>query len=253
MESGVDDAGLHSPLLGGYTATEVPPNTPHGAQGSSTTPSALPHGSGLGQDPQQPHAQHQARPQFQQRHGSPQAIPYAPNAPFGQAMPNVYSQPTAYNGTPQMHGHSIMPQHNMPQLYNIAPQHMHAYTPRYTAAAIPPYQMGTQHSAVIQQALLQQLQGQAGHMGAQWMHTGPQYGMLGATTPNAYTQCTSLGRPHPVTQPCRIMPTPPGRRPYSRHSRRSGCHPRLARCRTQTSLDPQRQQLLEQGRHRRDI
>lgn len=102
-------------------------------------------------------------------------------------MPNVYSQPTAYNGTPQMHGHSIMPQHNMPQLYNIAPQHMHAYAPRFTAAAIPPYQMGTQHSAVIQQALLQQLQGQAGHMGAQWMHTGPQYGMLGATTPNAYT------------------------------------------------------------------
>ena len=47
-------------------------------------------------------------------------------------MPNVYSQPTAYNGTPQMHGHSIMPQHNMPQLYNIAPQHMHAYTPRCT-------------------------------------------------------------------------------------------------------------------------
>jgi len=42
MESGVDDAGLHSPLLGGYTATEAPPNTPHGAQGSSTTPSALP-------------------------------------------------------------------------------------------------------------------------------------------------------------------------------------------------------------------
>ena len=187
MESGVDDAGLHSPLLGGYTATEAPPNTPHGAQGSSTTPSALPHGSGLGRDPQQPHAQHQAQPQFQQRHGSPQAIPYAPNAPFGKAMPNVYSQPTAYNGTPQMHGHSIMPQHNMPQLYNIAPQHMHAYTPRYTAAAIPPYQMGKQHSAVIQQALLQQLQGQAGHMGAQWMHTGPQYGMLGATTPNAYT------------------------------------------------------------------
>ena len=68
-------------------------------------------------------------------------------------MPNVYSQPTAYNGTPQMHGHSIMPQHNMPQLYN--PQHMHAYAPWYTAAAIPPYQMGTQHSAVIQQALLQ--------------------------------------------------------------------------------------------------
>ena len=85
-------------------------------------------------------------------------------------MPNVYSQPTAYNGTPQMHGHSIMPQHNMPQLYNIAPQHMHAYTPRYTAAAIPPYQMGKQHSAVIQQALLQQLQGQAGHMGAQDAH-----------------------------------------------------------------------------------
>ena len=110
---------------------------------------------------------------------------YAPNAPFNQAMPNGYSQPTAYNGTPQMHGYSIMPQHNMPQLYN--PQHMHAYAPWYTAAAIPPYQMGTQHSAVIQQALLQQLQGQAGHMGAQWMHTGPQYGMLGATTPNAYT------------------------------------------------------------------
>ena len=43
MESGVDDAGLHSPLLGGYTATEAPPNTPHGAQGSSTTPSGLPH------------------------------------------------------------------------------------------------------------------------------------------------------------------------------------------------------------------
>ena len=110
---------------------------------------------------------------------------YAPNAPFGQAMPNGYSQPTADNGTLQMHGHSIMPQHN--NMYNIAPLHMHAYAPRFTAAAIPPYQMGTQHSAVIQQALLQQLQGQAGHMGAQWMHTGPQYGMLGATTPNAYT------------------------------------------------------------------
>ena len=68
-----------------------------------------------------------------------------------------------------------------------------------------------------------------------------------------HTQRTSLGRPHPVTQPCRIMPTAPGHRPYSRHSRRSGCHPRLAQCRTQTSLDPQRQQLLEQGRHRRDI
>ena len=62
-------------------------------------------------------------------------------------------------------------------------------------------------------------------------------------TRQMHTQCTSLGRPHPVTQPCRIMPTPPGRRPYSRHSRRSGCHPRLARCRTQTSLDPQWQQV----------
>ena len=107
MESGVDDVGLHSPLLGDYTATEAPPNTPHGAQGSSTTPSGLPHGSGLGQDPQQPHAQHHAQPQFQQQHGSPHAMAYAPNAPFNQAMPNGYSQPTVYNGTPQMHGHSI--------------------------------------------------------------------------------------------------------------------------------------------------
>ena len=107
MESGVDDVGLHSPLLGGYTATEAPPNTPHGAQGSSTTPSGLPHGSGLGQDPQQPHAQHHAQPQFQQQHGSPHAMAYAPNAPFNHAMPNGYSQPTAYNGTPQMHGYSI--------------------------------------------------------------------------------------------------------------------------------------------------
>ncbi|EOD18918.1 hypothetical protein EMIHUDRAFT_209573 [Emiliania huxleyi CCMP1516] len=48
MESGLDEDGLHSPPLGGYTATGAPPNTPHGAQGSSTTPSGLPHDSGLG-------------------------------------------------------------------------------------------------------------------------------------------------------------------------------------------------------------
>ena len=152
MESGLDEDGLHSPPLGGYTATGAPPNTPHGAQGSSTTPSGLPHDSGLGQDP----------------HGSPRPIAYLRTE---CTIRSSDSQPTtAYNGMPQMHGHSIMPQ------YNIAPQHMHAYAPRYPAAAIP-YQMSTQHSAVIQQA---------GHMGAQWMHTGPQYGMLGATMPNAY-------------------------------------------------------------------